>query len=521
MKANQLSLPRRPSATRLLGIVLLLVAVGLSVKSLSLRDASTGQVGARSVWTGLSAAGTRAGVTLTLDPSRPELRFGPRAVGLSVEADELPTEDLSADHKTLVALMRLLGPGVLRLGGNSLDYSWWTGDGEHAPSWATSVVTPANLSSLNRLLAATGWRVILGVDLGHFDPSRAASEAHAAERLLGSHLLGFEIGNEPNHYGSPSKRLRPSTYSVANYLQELSEYSKKMATEVAKLSLFGPDLYSQPWLATIAADKGLPFVQLTQHYYPISYSYAKGACRGTAVPTAEELLSPQIRERESAALGFLVRLGQLAGRTTRLSETNNTGSCDASGGPATSPVFASALWSLDWALRSAKAGVAGLNFHGYFGRCRPSAYSPICASSYSAEARGEVIGRPEYYGLLAARQLEGGRFIPVQVAGQAGEGGFTAYATMHSGGEITLAVDNFQAKVGMSVVLRAPGYVKATSERLSASSLSATSGVSFGHASFDGAKAERPKGSVVRKIGGGAFRLEVSPASAAIVALRG
>jgi hypothetical protein len=288
---------------------------------------------------------------------------------------------------------------------------------------------------------------------------------------------------------------------------------------VSKLSLYGPDLYSQPWLSAIAADKDLPFAQITQHYYPISYSYAKGSCKATPVPTAEDLLSPQIRERESAAIDFLVRVGQSAGRATRLSETNNTGSCDASGGPATSPVFASALWALDWVLRSAKAGVAGINFHGYFGRCRPSAYSPICAPSYSTETRGEVIGRPEYYGLLAARQLEGGRFIPVQIDGQAGEGGYTAYATKHSGGAITLAMDNFQSGSGVSTVLKVPGYAEASIERLSASSLSATTGVTFGRASFDGSRLVRPRGRTVRKVGG-AFRFEVLPASAVVVTLR-
>jgi hypothetical protein len=415
--------------------------------------------------------------------------------------------------------MRLLGPGVLRLGGDSLDYSWWTGNGEHPPAWETSVVTPVNLANLDKLLVATGWRVILGVDLGHFDPARAASEAHAAERLLGSRLLGFEIGNEPDHYGSATKRLRPSAYGVSNYLEEVAAYSKKMATGVSELSLYGPDLYSQPWLSAIAADKDVPFTQITQHYYPISYSYAKGSCKATPVPTAEELLSPQIRERESVAIDFLVRVGQSAGRSTRLSETNNTGSCDASGGPATSPVFASALWALDWALRSAKAGVEGINFHGYFGRCRPSAYSPICAPSYSAEARGEVIGRPEYYGLLAARQLEGGRFIPVQIEGQVGEGGYTAYATKHSGGAITVAIDNFQSGAGASILLKVPGYAKASNERLVARSLSSTTGVSFGRASFEGSRFERPKGRAIRRVGG-AFRLEVSPASAVVVTLR-
>jgi hypothetical protein len=458
-------------------------------------------------------------VVLTLDPLQPGREFAQGTVGLSLEADELATQDLSANHKSLVPLMRMLGPGVLRLGGDSLDYSWWTSQDEHPPTWATSVVTPTDLVGLRKLLKVADWQVVLGVNLGHFDPSRAANEARVAERILGSRLLGFEIGNEPNHYGSQSKGFRPSSYSVGNYLEELGAYSTQMRAAVSNIRLYGPDLYSEAWLLAIASDKDTPFVALTEHYYPLSYSFAKGGCQGTPVPTAVELLSPQIRERESSALRILAQAGGMADREVRISETNNTGSCDASGGPATSPVFASALWSLDWTLRSAMAGVAGLNFHGYFGRCIPNAYSPICAPSYAAEARGQVTARPEYYGLLTARQLEGGRFIPVHIGGQSGEGSFTAYATKHPGGEVTVAVDNFATEGVTSLLLKVPGYDKATSELLIAPSLSATSGVSFGHALFNKVKARPPRGTRVPKVSG-TFQLKLPPASAVVVTLR-
>ena len=103
-------------------------------------------------------------------------------MGLSTEASELETDHLSAAHDRLVRLMRLLGPSVLRIGGNSVDLSWWDSDGEPPPPWATSTVTPADLATLRGLLTATGWRVLLGVDLGHFEPVRAADEARYARR---------------------------------------------------------------------------------------------------------------------------------------------------------------------------------------------------------------------------------------------------------------------------------------------------------------------------------------------------
>jgi hypothetical protein len=460
-------------------------------------------------------------VILTVAPTHIGKTFALGAVGLSIEAEELYTQDLSTRHRSLVALMRLLGPGVLRVGGNSLDYSWWTSNHAQRPEWATSVITPDDLVRLRELLAATDWRVILGVDLGHFNPASAANEALVAESILGSRLLGFEIGNEPNNYGDPVVKLRPSSYSASNYLQELATYSAAMQTAVPMIRLYGPDLGTrslQEWLSVITSDKSAPFVAITQHYYPTFYNVSKGACKGSPPPTALELLSPQVRERESTALQAISRVGELAHRETRISETNTTASCDIGGGPATSPVFASALWSLDWVLRSASAGVAGLNFHGFIGRCIPNTFSPICASNYTTKAQRQVVAHPEYYGLLAARQLEDGRFVPVQISGESTSDNLTAYATVNSHGAITLAIDNLTTHGLTSVLLKVSGYDRAIYERLAAPSISATSGVTFGNASINVAGTIRPTGTKVPKIDG-AFRLKLAPTSAAVITL--
>jgi hypothetical protein len=457
-------------------------------------------------------------VILTVEPTHPGTKFAPGSVGLSVEANQLATQDLSANHKSLVALMRRLGPGVLRIGGGSLDYSWWTSDDEQPPVWATSVVTSSDLINLHSLLVAADWRVILGVDLGHFDPARAANEARVAERILGSSLLGFEIGNEPNGYVGRSEKLRASSYSADNYLGEIDAYSAAMRTAAPWIRLYGPDLSSPAWLPTIVSDKTLPFDAITEHYYPTFYSVPKGVCEGTPIPPAMDLLSPEVREQENSVLQTLVRAGQIAHREVRISETNTTASCDVNGGPATSPVFASALWSLDWVLRAASAGVAGLNFHGNFGLCGPYTFSPVCEPDNAAAARGQVIARPEYYGLLAARELEGGRFIPVDINGQSTSREITAYATIHSPSVITLAIDNFAMEGSTDFLLRVPGYNKATSKSLVGPSISATSGVTFGHTSINAAGVLRATGTRVRNVDG-TLRLKVEPASAMVITL--
>jgi hypothetical protein len=484
--------------------------------------ASIGPAHARPSHIPYAAGSAIQNAVLIVERGHPERDFALGAVGLSIEARELATQDLSASRKSLVALMRLLGPGVLRVGGGSLDYSWWTSNDEPAPGWATSVVTSADLVRLRGLLAAAGWRTILGVDLGHFDPTRAANEARLAERILGSRLLGFEIGNEPSNYVNPTVGLRPSSYSASNYLDELASYSAAMKAAAPTIRLYGPDLgllSSETWLLPIASDESTSFASIDLHYYPTKYSYSKGACKATPIPTALELLSPEVRQGEIAALQTIVGAGELAHRETRISETNDTASCDAPGGPATSAVFASALWSLDWVLRAASAGVVGLNFHGYLGLCRPEAFTPICAPGSKAEGSGQVIARPEYYGLLAARQLEGGRFVRTRLSSPGPLPNLTAWATVTRGGTVRIAIENFATEgAAQPISIPIPGY-HATYEHLAGPSVEARSGVTLGDVGVTGAGQWRPRGMRLSRASH-SFHVVVRPASAIIVTLR-
>jgi hypothetical protein len=263
----------------------------------------------------------------------------------------------------------------------------------------------------------------------------------------------------------------------------------------------------------------MPFNAITEHYYPTTYSVPKDSCEATPIPTASRLLSPYIRERESAAAQRLVEAGQAAHREVRISETNNTSSCDVEGGPDTSPIFASALWSLDWALRSASAGVAGINFHGNFGLCPPNSYSPVCEPNGAAAAQGQVIARPEYYGLLAARQLEGGRFVPARLVASGALPDLVPWATRDPDGTLTIAIENFATNgPPQPVSIPISGY-SATYEMLGARSVEARTGVRFGGVSITSTGRWQPRRVRLSSVSD-ALRLVVHPASAMIVTLR-
>ncbi len=451
---------------------------------------------------------------LAVDTGRPGPEFALGAVGLSMEARALSTGLLTASHPRLVRLMRLLGPSVLRIGGNTVDWSWWTDNGEPPPTWASNVVTPADLSLLHGLLAATGWRVVLGVDLGHFEQARVAGEARSAQRIFGAELQGIEIGNEPDDFGHSGNGLRAPGYGAPEYLREVEAYSKALAVAAPGVALYGPATSTAgiQLLAQMGSAAHI-FTTLTQHYYPINK--CSEITPPAPQPTALALLAPAIREEENRLLQTLSRVGALAGRPTRIGETNSVacpGSIDAS------PTFAGALWSLDWVLRAGSSGVTGLSFHGGVGGCGPNSESPICASPGESAAIGDVTAQPDYYGLLAASLLEGGRFVPARLVGSGPLPNLTTWATLALGGAVRIAIDNF-ATTGppQPVIVPAAGYT-ATSVTLSAPSINARTEITLGDTAVQSDARWQPKsaGSLRRR----SVRIVVRPASAVIVTLR-
>jgi hypothetical protein len=460
---------------------------------------------------------------LRVDTSQPGSELAPGAVGLSVEARELGSGRLSAVHPSLVRLMRLLGPSVLRIGGNSVDLSWWTSTAESPPTWALDTITPADLRALRGLLTATGWQVLLGVDLGHFEPARAAEEVRSANQILGRSLAGIEIGNEPDSFSRQRVGLRPPTYGIQEYLREAEAYRRAVAATVPNLALYGPATSTAPsgirWLSQVGAGAHV-FNELTQHYYPIKD--CPQAVQVSPPPTAAELLSPAVRAEEGQVLKILARAAAGAGRAARIGETNSV-TCN--GSHLASPAFAGALWSLDWALRAASDGVTGVNFHGTLGICSSFTDSPICASSREAAMVGDVTAQPEYYGLLAAAQLEGGRFVPTSVSGRAPLPNLTTWATLAADGTVRIAIDNLST-IGLSqpVSISVPGYTSGsgytvTEQALNGPSIEASSHITFGGGAVGGEGRWHPK-RVGPTRASHVVRVVLRPASAVIVTLR-
>src|ERR1700733_14496317 len=117
---------------------------------------------------------------ITIAPTTTGTSLNADSLGLSFEASDLALPGFASGN--LAGYLKTLGTSVMRIGGNTSDETFWTPAGETPPSWSIATITPADLTALNTLAEASGWKVILGVNLKQYDPARAADEAeHAAE----------------------------------------------------------------------------------------------------------------------------------------------------------------------------------------------------------------------------------------------------------------------------------------------------------------------------------------------------
>jgi hypothetical protein len=455
--------------------------------------------------------------TITLDAAHPIGELPADFVGLSFEMRELGTGGFNATQGNLVALFQNLGRSNIRISGNTLDRdTLWVPAGQSPPqplpSWVQDIVTPTDIARLGRFLATTGWRAEVGISMGHFDPSAAASEADALRSLLGPRLAAAECGNEPNDWAGNGLRTAP--YGYPQYRPEW----EACASAVSGIPIAGPDTSGPtstgPWVAQFAQDERSRISMLTIHNYAVS-----------ATSTATGLLSAQTDVTEKSDVAAELATARAAHLPIRLDETNSA----ASGGiVGVSDTYASALWAMDYSLLMAEDGFSGLNFHGGLGVCdaplyngKFQIYTPICAAS-TADAQTKIYkAAPEYYGLYMATRMGPGQFVPVSVRS---DHNVTAYAVRGTDGRTRIAViekdDPSAPPVPVTIsVGRDAGTASVI--YLRGSSLTSAQDVTVQGSAVDSAGRLRPGAPDPLRAHHGTVTLSVPSGSAAIITLGG
>ncbi len=433
----------------------------------------------------------------------------PGFLGLSFEVGSLAQIGRLAQNGNLVALLRSLGPGVLRFGGVSADDAIaWTDALTPRPAWARGTIGPQQMEQLGTLAQRTGWRVLLTVGLAHYEPLAAAREVAAAHRALGPYLEAVEIGNEPDAYGHHG--LREAAWSAQTYEEEVTGYREAIAALTPGVAIAGPDISGSavfPEWGRAEAHAQSPLL-LTGHHYPLG-------CR--ASPSIAALLSAPLRGREARSLTTYLSVARRAGVPLRIDEANSV-SCGGVAG--ISDTFASALWAAGYVAQAMDAGAAGVNFEGNPTNCR--SYTPLCAEDSALLATGTMSPRPEWYALLLTRALIGWRPLPTAVASR-GRPDLVAAAFATRSGALQLLFVDDEAPGSPPLALRVPvggGLRTASVATLSAPSRQATEGVQLdGRAVAADGSFSAPAQLPVQAVRGGVLGLTLAPSSAELVSV--
>ncbi len=411
--------------------------------------------------------------------------IGPNFVGLSYEKTEMIHGFFSASNSDLLGLFKLLGPGLLRMGGDTTDKFTWTPDG---PGQTYGQITESDVNSWAVFVKASGWQVLYSVNLGgsalpagtagYTTPALAAAEIAYVASQLGSSLYGIEIGNEPNSYGKP-KSYYPCNWSLAQYEALWSEYRSAILAATPGVLITGPaagDLAA--WTIPFSETETSGNLSLvTDHYYKLSGVYppstgCNGPVPGTGTPPTIAALVAYPDTKLVSNLGLLAAAQQKTGIPYRLGETNSCATATASDAAGISNAYASALWVIDHMFTCALGGATGVNLHGGQG----AYYSPI-------NDNGTVVTsvQPEFYGAFLFSQAGQGTLYSTQVSAESLN--ISAYAVNTSAG-VNVIVVNKDATQNLQLTVSMPQDVSSATltlmTQLTSGAISADLGATAG-----------------------------------------
>jgi hypothetical protein len=471
---------------RLAGVVsvlTLVVIVGVGVGAGVDVDVGAGAVSAVSSAAPVVTIAVRAPAgtpIVTVGRDLPVNPIAPGFLGLSMEYTALlPYAGHNGLDPVFLRLIRQLNPGqspVLRIGGDSTDWSWVPMPGMVKPPGVTYSVRRRWLGALLGLVHALHAHVILGVNLEADSSAVAAAEARALIGAVGaSPVQALELGNEPEVYGvlgwyptaaGTPVTGRPASYDFASYAANFA----RIARALPDVPLAGPATGSAAWmrgLPTFLA--GAPPVRVvTVHRYPLD------RCSSLR-PTISRLLSSASSAGLAQSVARAAAVAHAHGARFRVDELNSV-SCRGQKG--VSNTFASALWVLDALFNMARVNVDGVNIH----TLPASVYHPFVLVRTGSIWRWTV--DPLYYGMLMfARAAPPGSHL-LSISGSVAPQVRT-WASRAPNGQTRVVFINQSRQASLYVSVRIPGARAAAGLTwLRAPSIAATGGVTLGGQSF-------------------------------------
>jgi hypothetical protein len=452
---------------------------------------------------GPTVAGT---VTVTRGSAMGHL--APGFAGFSFEKTHMTDGFFTAQNAPLIALFKLLGPGIVRIGANDVDASTWVPTATPVAGGQTSHnIGTVEVDALAAFLNAAGWKAIYGVSM------RTATQPSVDESVyvtnkLGTSLHSIEIGNEINFFANNA---------VGTPTMQWAAFEAAIHGALASIPLAGPAAAGAVTNFTVpfANAEGSKIILLTEHYY-------KGASSSNPTIAAMLTLDPGVVS-QSQALAAASQANRIRDGY-RWGEMNTYSGHGAAG---VSDVFAAALWGIDFMLTTAEYGAAGVNFHGggqnmdnnvctngVTSCTLPFRYSPIL------EVDSRVTGAaPLFYGMLLVSQAGVGDMLPTRAT--AGNLNFTAYTISLADGSTNIVLVNKDVTNGVNASVDTGVALSAASGVfLLAPSLGAKTGITFAGSEISAAGAWTANAPYTLPTSGHLVNLVVPPASAVVVHAR-
>jgi hypothetical protein len=305
------------------------------------------------------------------------------------------------------------------------------------------------VDQLCSFLAATGGKIMYGVNFHSDNVTASAAEAAYAEGKCGSSIYGFEIGNEINRYGSwASLKTEWESFATAIVATPGALLIGPVAGGGDALSL------STPFAADESAKYGSKLTLLTQHYY------AGTANTTTATAARLQTPDPDPPTSQDGLVGTDSTMNTAA-VTNKIPNAYRLGECNTFAGhgqEGVSDTLIAGLWSLDLMFVTAEHGGSGVNFHGGetgMDGTRPFYYEPIM------ENKGAVVQvQPVYYGMLLFYLAGQGSVLTTTTSTT--DADFTAY-TIKADGFTSVILDNKSATTGVSAMVNLGAAVTSAS----------------------------------------------------------
>jgi hypothetical protein len=416
-------------------------------------------------------AAVRAGADAAVAPTSKKQGF----LGIATELSTVTSlSGTPADPDTpLVTLLKNLSPGapfLLRMGGDSADWSWWAVPGMKKPAAIRYTVTPQWGADVKALLTSLGGKSLIGVNLELDNKRVTAYEVKEFDKYVGADLIdGFEVGNEPELYGAfnyyklPNgtgvKGRVPGHYTLADYGRDYTN----IASDLGSVPIVGPASGSPTWLP----DLGMMLEDLPSRMKLVTvHQYPEKRCSATTVIPESGFFTFESIQGLAANIAAMVQTAAAQGKPLRVDEINGI-SCGGQAGVSNS--FGEALWALNVLPELWAAGVQGVNFQTIDGNLNQ------LISAQKTGSKWNVSVEPEYYGLLTFADVApaGSHLLKISDPGYAG---FYEFASRSPDGETHVVLTNVSSSARTVGVSAAGARGTGTVARLTAGSLTATSG---------------------------------------------